>query len=118
MKSTIKIATAAISILLIGALIASTLVGADLVATVDPDWTSGTMPTEPSYDTEEVESDMLTWLGGFTKMDLVRMILFLTLKDGTLADWLRQEYGDQIDIPASLENLDSGEYVAIAMAST
>ncbi|MCR5782954.1 MAG: dockerin type I repeat-containing protein [Clostridia bacterium] len=115
MKTTTKIIALAISVLLIGAIVASTLAGADTVVTVDPGWTSGTMPTEQPVDTREVENDMLTWLGGFSRMELVRMILFLSLTDGTLADWLRQEYGDQIDIPESLENLESDQYVAIAM---
>ena len=115
MKTTTKIIALALSVLLIGAFVASTLAGADTVVTVDPDWTTITMPTEPAVDTDTVESDMLTWLGAFTRMDLVRMILFLTMTDGTLADWLRQEYGDQVDIPESLENLESDQYVAIAM---
>ena len=115
MKTTTKIIALALSVLLIGAFVASTLAGADTVVTVDPDWTTVTMPTEPAVDTDTVESDMLTWLGGFTQLDLVRMILFLSLTDGTLADWLRQEYGDQVDIPESLENLESDQYVAIAM---
>lgn len=115
MKTTTKIIALALSVLLIGAFVASTLAGADTVVTVDPDWTTVTMPTEPAVDTDTVESDMLTWLGAFTRMDLVRMILFLTMTDGTLADWLRQEYGDQVDIPESLENLESDQYVAIAM---
>ena len=114
MKRTHKFISLSICLVIVASVIAATAARADVVVVVDPSWTAATMPvgtTEPAAQ----EEDMSRLLDRFDRFDIVRMILYLTASGGSFADWLRLNYGEAVDIPESLEGLDTGTYVALAM---